>query len=232
MCVSSIVKIRSEAAIACCRLVFTRLSFLIGVYIMKAAKMNPRKLPCVVRPPEISALPYQISANHRQPAEQLHQRRQHGDRARDLEVDAVEELGGALEALALVLLRAEGLDDAMAGEGFGGDVREALDGLLAAARAAAHALAQADERIDDDRRAGHAHEGEAPVPPEQQRGVAEQRKAFAQQVADRLRHGLLHQVDVVGDPRHQRPVDQRLKKAADWLRMCLNSWSRRSRTTR
>ena len=60
VCVSSIVKMRSEAAIACCRLVFTRLSFLIGVYIMKAAKMNPRKLPCVVRPCEISPLPYQI----------------------------------------------------------------------------------------------------------------------------------------------------------------------------
>ena len=61
VCVSSIVKIRSAAAIACCRLVFTRLSFLIGVYIMNAAKMNPRKVPCVVWPLEISPLPYQIS---------------------------------------------------------------------------------------------------------------------------------------------------------------------------
>ena len=196
---------RSEAAIACCRLVFTRLNFLIGVYIMKAAKMNPRKLPCVVRPLRNLAAAVPDQANHRQPAEQLHQRRQHGDGARDLQVDAVEELGGALEALALVLLGAEGLDDAMAGEGFGGDVRETLDGFLAAAGAAAHALPQPDERIDDDRRAGHADQREAPIPPEQQRGIAEERQAFAQQVAYRLRHGLLDQVDVVGDPRHQRP---------------------------
>ena len=78
-CVSSISKMRSEAAIACCRFVFTRLNFLIGVYIMNAAKMNAAKLPCVSRP--LRDLPAAVpdQADHRQPAEKLHQRRQHRD---------------------------------------------------------------------------------------------------------------------------------------------------------
>ncbi len=43
--VSSRSKIRSEAAMACCRFVLTRLSFLIGPYIMKAATTNAKKSP-------------------------------------------------------------------------------------------------------------------------------------------------------------------------------------------
>ena len=61
-CVSSNSKMRSAAAIACCRLVLTLLNFFTGVYIMKAAKMNARKLPCVISPPPMRRLPYQINA--------------------------------------------------------------------------------------------------------------------------------------------------------------------------
>ncbi len=43
--VSSRRKIRSEAAIACCRVAFTRLNFLIGAYIMNAAATNAAKSP-------------------------------------------------------------------------------------------------------------------------------------------------------------------------------------------
>ena len=46
-CVSRISKIRSEAAIACWRLAFTRLNFFTGAYIMKAAARNDVNSPCV-----------------------------------------------------------------------------------------------------------------------------------------------------------------------------------------
>ena len=66
--VSSISKMRSAAAIACCRLAFTRLSFLIGVYIMNAATMNAEE---VARSSaawrESAALPYHSSADDATP---------------------------------------------------------------------------------------------------------------------------------------------------------------------
>ena len=52
-CVSRISKMRVDAAIACCRFAFTRLSRFTGVYIMNAAKMNARKSPCVISACEI-----------------------------------------------------------------------------------------------------------------------------------------------------------------------------------
>ncbi len=58
---------RSDAASACCSVVLTRLSFLIGVYIMNAAKMKPRNVPCDVSPPPMRELPYQISATTAMP---------------------------------------------------------------------------------------------------------------------------------------------------------------------
>ena len=45
VCVSSISKMRSDAAIACCRLALTRLSFLAGPYIRSSVPMNERELP-------------------------------------------------------------------------------------------------------------------------------------------------------------------------------------------
>ena len=58
LCVSSIWKMRSAAAIACCRFALTRLSFLAGPYIMKSAAMNPTNSPVVRRIALISWLPY------------------------------------------------------------------------------------------------------------------------------------------------------------------------------
>ena len=69
----------------------------------------------------------------------------------------------------LAALGAEGLDDAVAGERFAGDVRHVLLRLLAPARHGAHALAEAHQRIDDQRRRGHAHQRELGVVVEQQR---------------------------------------------------------------
>ncbi len=50
---------RSVAAIVCCRLAFTRLSFFAGPYIISSAATNDVNSPVVSRPEAICALPYQ-----------------------------------------------------------------------------------------------------------------------------------------------------------------------------
>ena len=59
VCSSSTSKMRSAAAIACCRLAFTRLSFLTGPYISSSAATNDVNSPGVSRPAAIARLPYQ-----------------------------------------------------------------------------------------------------------------------------------------------------------------------------
>ncbi len=67
LCVSRTSKMRSVAAIACCKLAFTRLSFLAGPYIRKSAAMNATKSPEVRRPAVISWLPYHSAATNATP---------------------------------------------------------------------------------------------------------------------------------------------------------------------
>ena len=86
---------------------------------------------------------------------------------------------------------------------FGADVRQLLERLLAAPRRPPHALAEPDQRIDDQRRAGQADDRQPRVVVEQQRGKADERQRLAREIAGRLRHRLLHLADVVVDARHQ-----------------------------
>ena len=53
---------RSEAAIACCRLALTRLSFLAGPYMRKSVPMKSANWPGVSLPDEICWLPYHSAA--------------------------------------------------------------------------------------------------------------------------------------------------------------------------
>src|SRR5258708_2075716 len=93
-------------------------------------------------------------------------------------------------------LAAEGLDDAVAGEGLGGEMRQMLELFLAAARRSPDALPETNERIHDERRAGKGKQRQLPVVEEHQRREADDGEAFAQQVPHRLRNGLLHLPDV------------------------------------
>ena len=84
----------------------------------------------------------------------------------------------------------------------------------------AHALAEPDQRIDDQRRAGQADERQPRVVVEQQRRVADQRQRLAREVADRLRHRLLHLADVVVDARHQLAGRARARRTPPTGRGC------------
>ena len=92
-------------------------------------------------------------SDHREAAQQFHQRRQNRQRARDLQVGAIQALRGAPEPLLLVRFRPERLHDAVAGERFRRDVRQLLEVFLAPSRRAADPFAEAHKRIHDQRRA-------------------------------------------------------------------------------
>ena len=196
---------RSEAATACCRLAFTRDSFLIGPYIRNRAATNDVNSPAVSRPCAISRLPYHSApAMARPPRNSIN-----GGSIDRTRVTFRLVRNSAAEArsnfVRLAPLGAKGLDDAVAGERLAGDMRHVLLRLLAPARHRAHAFAEAHERIHHQRRRGHAHQRQLGVVVEQQRGRPDQRQRLARQVADRFRHGALHQADVVVDARQQLP---------------------------
>jgi hypothetical protein len=104
------------------------------------------------------------------------------------------------------------LDDAMAGEGLSGHVSDLRERLLASPRGAAHALSQSDERVDDERRTGQAHQREPRVVIEQQRREANECKRFAGEISERFRDRLLNLRHVIGDARHQSSARLRGKK--------------------
>ena len=138
-----------------------------------------------------------------QAAQQLHQRRQRGQRGGDLQVDPIEPLRRSCEPGLLLRFRAEGLDDPVTGERFRAQVRDVLERLLAPARRPADALPEPHQRVEHQGGAGEADDRQARVDPEQRPRVAHQGQRLAKQIADGLRHPVLDLVDVVGDVRHQ-----------------------------
>ena len=149
----------------------------------------------------VLAVPQQ--ADDRRAAEKLHDRRHQRERAGDLQSRAVEPVRRGCKARRFVRLRRERLHDPMSGERLGGEMGELFEVLLTAAARAADALAEADQRIDDQRRARHRDERQPPIEVEHHHRIADDRQPFAQQVADRFGHRLLDLIDVVGDARHQ-----------------------------
>ena len=105
VCVSSISKMRSDAAIACCRFALTRLSFFAGPYIRNSAAMNDVNSPVVRRPLAICSAAVPERGRHAEAAEQLHQRRQARKRGRHLHVGAEQLVAGPGELVGLVRLR-------------------------------------------------------------------------------------------------------------------------------
>src|SRR4029450_12090236 len=103
----------------------------------------------------------------------------------------------ALEFLALEGFRAEGFDDAMAGECFGAEVGQLLERFLTSVRRTATPLAEPYERINDQRRAGQADDGQPGIVVEHQPHEPDEGKGFSSKVADRFRHDLLHLPHVI-----------------------------------
>ena len=79
---------------------------------------------------------------------------------------------------------AERLDDAVAGERFRRQMRQVLEMFLAPPRRAPDPLAQTDERIDHQRRAGQGDERQPPVEVEHQRRRNRSPTGLAQKIAD------------------------------------------------
>jgi hypothetical protein len=152
---------RSDAAAACCRLALRR------VHEQQGGEER-RELPGREVPQRDLAAAVPQRAGDRDAAEELHQRRQQRQHPRHLEVGAEQRPRDALELRAFTRLGAERLDDAMPGEGFGGDVGHVLLGFLAPSRDGADALAEADQRVDNQRRRGHAQQRQLGVVVEQQ----------------------------------------------------------------
>ena len=221
VCVSSISKIRSAAAVACCRLAFTRLSFFAGPYMKSSSAMNEKKAPSVIVRDATCRLPMTIAAAMPTPPTTSIS----GGRLESAAVTFMfvrNRLKPArLNLLGLVRLGAERLHDAMAGERLGADVRQRLERLLAAPRRPPHALAEPDQRIHDERRDSQAHDREPRVVIKEHRHRAADRERLAREVADRLGDHLLHLPHVVVDPRHQLAGRSMREKPADWPRMCL-----------
>ena len=67
------------------------------------------------------------------------------------------------------------------------------------------ALAEPNQRIDNQRRGGHADERQLGVVVEQQRGIADERQRLAREIADGFGYRALHLPDVVVDAREQLP---------------------------
>ena len=85
------------------------------------------------------------------------------------------------------------------GERLGADMGDVAERFLAAVGGAADALPEPGQRVDDERRAGEAHDGEPGVVIEEQRRESDEGQRLAGQVAEGLGDGLLHLPDVVGD---------------------------------
>ena len=161
--------------------------------------------PAVRCPCAICAAAVPQRAGDRDAAEELHERRQQRQDARHLEIGAEQLPRHALEFRAFACLGAERLDDAMPGERLGRDVRHVLLRFLAPARDGADALAEPHQRVDDQRRRRHAQQRQLRVVVEQQGHRTDEHQGFAREIADRFRHGALHEADVVVDARQQLP---------------------------
>jgi hypothetical protein len=180
-----------------------------------SAARNEVNSPAVRCPCSNLAAAVPQRAGDRDPAEELHERRQQRQHARHLEVGAEQRPRDALEFRRFTRLGAERLDDAVPGEGLGRNVRDVLLRFLAPARDGADALAEPDQRVDDQRRRRHAQQRQLRVVVEEQ--APPSRRAPAIRARDRrsFRHRALYQADVVVDARQSCPTARRAKNAAD-----------------
>ena len=94
---------------------------------------------------------------------------------------------GVLELAGFAFLPTEGLDDPMSGDSLHAEVGHVLQCFLASAGGAAHALAEAHQRIDHERRPRQAHERQSGVVIEEQGGEPEQRERLASHIPDGFR---------------------------------------------
>src|SRR5439155_24165496 len=108
-----------------------------------------------------------------------------------LHVRSKQMVAGAAELAGLVRLRAKRFHNPVAGKRFGAQMRKRFERLLTASGRPPDALAESNQRIDDEWRAGQADEREARIVIEEQRRVRHERERFAREIADGFRNRLL-----------------------------------------
>ncbi len=156
-------------------------------------------------PPDDRVAAVKDDARHAEGTQELHHRR--GDLPGGVEPHAGAEIVpvGLKEALLLVILPGEGLDDALADEAFLEHGVKVGVGHLGLVRDATDAPAQVD---DEEHRQGedrHGQQGQAPLPVEDDRGQAEDREGVLEKAGDGPGHRVLQQVDIVSEAAHQDP---------------------------
>ena len=150
---------RSAAAIACCRLALTRLSFLAGPYIRNSAAMNDVNSPGVSRPGAIcaAAVPQRAGDRRRRRAAPSAAAAATATRVTFMLVRIQRRATPRANFAASRSSAPNALTMRWPANASARDVRHVLQRFLAAPRAVRDALPEAHERIDDERRAGHAH---------------------------------------------------------------------------
>ena len=154
-------------------------------------------------------------------ADELHQRVLHAAEAGVLDDDREEGADLVAEALALVLFAAEGLDDAVAGDGLVEDVGDVGGLLLGPGAQLAEDPAELDDRVGGDRQDDEGEHRQLPVHVEDDAEEDDDLEEVAQGADQGVGDRLLHQGDVGDDARDQGPgrhvVEERQRLAVDML---------------
>ena len=145
-------------------------------------------------------------------ADGVHQGRAERGGADGAKVGAEQALGGATEAQGLPEFHAEGLHDAIAGDGFVQDVVDLGELVLPAAGGVADAAADAMHRDHDERNEQQQHPGQLAAEQDNHDGGEDQGKELLQELGQHGRHGSLHALDVVDQRGEQRAGGEAVKE--------------------
>src|SRR5262249_19115810 len=93
----------------------------------------------------------------------------------------------------------------MTGKPLRADMRQLLERLLAASRGTANALAETQQRINDQRCSCHTNRRQPRIEVKEESELTQHCEGLAGEIANRLRDRLLHLAHIVVDARHELP---------------------------
>src|ERR1035438_6771977 len=151
--------------------------------------------------------------------ERVHEGRTDGGRCYGAQVGAKQSLRGGAESRYFPRLHAEGLDDAVAGDGLVQNVLDIGQLVLAATRSRPNTAADANCRENDEGNKQQEHPSKLPPQKYHQDCGKDEGEELLQELGQDTRHGELHALNVVDDGRDQRPgcvlLEERNRPAQD-----------------